>query len=167
LPISAKQDPGDQPGWYENAVFGTILGKSLVFAVPNLFLKVLSVFRSKILLVIRKFVRWKYRIRRTSRDASSAIQALVGVNVQLSCPGEGGFVFGGVNTVVRTSIHTQRELSAAINDYMSHCGVSLGLSSQRALRASRTKITIGTTAAHKPNFQPEAIGLLCYASKSV
>ena len=69
-----------------------------------------------------KFVQHKDRIGGAHRDASTTIDAIVGLDVQLRRFGETGLILLGVDAVHRAGLHAQLVLRTGIGNYVCHGG---------------------------------------------
>ena len=86
----------------------------------------LSVFGNKFLLIGRNLVNDKDRIRRANWHASAAIDATVGIYIELWRRFESAFVLLGVNAVGRTSFDAEFIFGAGISNNVCHdCGLPI------------------------------------------
>jgi hypothetical protein len=81
---------------------------------------------SEFLFLLRQFIDGMKRVGSTDRDASSAIDTALGVNVELSHGLKPGVIFFGMNAVGRADVHAQKVFNAGVGDYISHDEVFLG-----------------------------------------
>lgn len=89
--------------------------------------KVFRVLGREMFLIFRQIIDRVNRVGSASRHAGSAIDAAVGLDVQLSCRFKLGIVFFRMNAVGGADVNTKKIFDTRVGDHISHDEVFLSL----------------------------------------